>query len=121
MHAPDQSATVSRSTSGRRISSGGSGRALDEPRDEVALRLDERDHLRPDPERGSDARRLVLGPPVDPEQMRVLPADAQHVGAAVALDPEVAIRDPAAERLDLDPAPGPDACGDPLDVHERRS
>ena len=49
--------------------------ALDVARDQEALRLDERDHLRPDADGCRGERRLVLGAPVDAEQLGVLAAD----------------------------------------------
>ena len=78
----------------------------DEPRHEIALRLDEGDHLRPDADGRRCERRLVLDPPVDPEQLGVLATDPKHVGAVVERDLEVAVRDPAAEHLDLASRPG---------------
>ena len=79
-------------------------RPFDEPRHEVALGLDELDHLRPDPDRGGRQRCLVLGAPVDPEQVRVATADPQHVRPVVERHLEVVVRDPAAEHLDASPA-----------------
>ena len=61
--------------------------ALEEARDEVTLGLDERDHLRPDADGGRREGRLVLGAPVDPEQLRVLAADPEHVTPLVDARP----------------------------------
>ena len=52
--------------------------ALDEPRHEPAFGLDEVDDVRPDAHRGGGARRLELHRPVDPEELGVLPRDAEH-------------------------------------------
>ncbi len=86
--------------------------ALDEARDEVALRLEEGDHLRPDPERRRCTRRLVLDVAVDPEQLGVVAADPQHERLAAGPHLEVVVRDPAAERLDRLDAAGPDPLDD---------
>ena len=111
-----------RSGSGSRIASGTTIVALDEARDEIALGLDERDHLRPDADGGRREGRLVLRAPVDPEQLRVAAADPEHVDAPVDGDLEVAIRDPAAERLDPGVAAGPDPLDHLLDPrHVERS
>ena len=92
--------------------------ALDVARHEVALRLHERDHLRPDPElRGRDGR-VALDVAVDSQQLGVLAADAEHERLAAGDDLEVAVRDPAAERLDRFDAAGPDTLGD-LPNHAR--
>jgi hypothetical protein len=85
--------------------------AVDEARHEVPLGLDERDHLRADADCGCRERGLVLGAPVDPEQLGVLAADAEHIDAPVDGDLEVPVRDPAAEDLDGGAAARPD----PLD------
>ena len=96
--------------------------ALDEARDEITLGLDERDHVRPDADGGRREGRLVLCAPVDPEQLRVAAADPEHVDAPVDGDLEVAIRDPAAERLDPGVAAGPDPLDHLLDPrHVERS
>jgi hypothetical protein len=96
--------------------------ALDEPRHEIALRLDERDHLRPDPDGCGCEGRLVLRAPVDPEQLRVAAADPQHIAAAVDGHLEIAVRDPAAEHLDPGIAAGPDPLDRLLDPwHVERS
>src|SRR5207248_975249 len=92
--------------------------ALDVARHEVALRLHERDHLRPDPElRGRDGR-VALDVAADSQQLGVLAADPEHERLAAGDDPEVAVRDPAAERLDRFDAAGPDTLGD-LPNHAR--
>ena len=96
--------------------------AVDEAGDEVALGLDERDHLRPDADGGGRERRLVLRAPVDPEQLRVLAADPEHVRAAVDRHLEVPVRDPAAEHRDLGVPAGPDPLDHLLDRrHAARS
>jgi len=82
--------------------------AFDEPGDEIPLRLDEGDHLGPDADGRRSERRLVLDAPVDPEQLRVLAADPEHVGAVVERDLEVPVRDPPAEHFDLRTAARPD-------------
>ena len=94
-------------------------RTPDEPGDEIPLGLDESDHLRPDADRRRGERRLVLDALVDPEQLRVLAADPEHVGAVVERDLEVPVRDPAAEDLDLRAAPRPDPLDHLLDRPHR--
>ena len=96
-------------------------RPFDEPGHEVALGLDELDHLRPHPDRGGRQRCLVLGAPVDPEQVRVATGDPQHVRPVVEHDLEVVVRDPAAEHLDRRQAAGPHSLHDLVDAHRRRS
>ena len=76
MHEPERPRGLTR-PSGRLISVRRDGRPLDEARDEVALRLDERDHLRARRRAPPRRRGLVLRLPVDPEQMGVLAADPQ--------------------------------------------
>ena len=84
-------------------------RSLDEAGDEPSLRLDERDDLGADPERGGCLGRGELDGPVDPEQVRVLSRDPQHEVLAVDLDLQVVIRDAAAEHLEARTPAGPDA------------
>ena len=110
-----------RSSAGRLRRRHPSDLALDEARDEVALRLEERDHLRPDPERGRGERGLVLDVAVDPEQPGVLAADPQHERLAAGAHLEVVVRDPAAERLDRLDAAGPDPLDDLVDHARMRS
>ena len=86
--------------------------ALHEARDEVALRLDERDHLRREAEVRCDARGGVLGRPVDAEQLGVVAADPQHERLAADRDLEVVVRDPAAERLGASAPPRPQPLDD---------
>jgi hypothetical protein len=93
--------------------------ALDVARDEVALRLDERHDLRREPELRRHARRGVLGRAVDPEQLRVLAADPQHERLVADRDLEVAVRDPAAERLDPRRSARPQPLDDRLGLHRR--
>ena len=93
--------------------------ALDEARDEVSLRLEEAHDLGADAQLGCDARGLVLGVPVDAEQLGVLAADPQDEALAVDRDLEVAVRDPAAEHLEHGPRAGPDPLCDRSDVHAR--
>ena len=93
--------------------------SADEARDEVPLRLDERDHLRPHADGGRGERCLVLDAAIDAEQLRVLAADAKHVGAVVERDLEVAVGDAAAEHLDLRAGARPDPLHDLLDPHGR--
>ena len=92
--------------------------ALDESRHEVALRLQERDHLGPDSKAGCGERCRMLDVAVDAEQRRVLAADPEHERLAAGTNLEVAVRDPASERLDRLDAGGPDA-GDELVDHAR--
>ena len=104
---------------GRRELVGRDRRALDEAGHEAALGLDEGDHLGPDADLGRDQRRPVLGTPVDPEQIRVLPADADDERLRADRDLEVVVRQPAAEPLDARLAPGPEALADLVDAHGR--
>src|SRR5581483_3397922 len=98
---------------------GGDGAALDEPRHEAAV--DEVDDLGPDADRVGDARRLRLVAPVDPEQRRVLAADADDVALAADRHFEVVVGDPAAEPLDGRFGAGPEPFDDAGDlVHVRR-
>ena len=85
----------------------GRRRSLDEARDEPSLRLDERDHLRPDAERGCGPRRLQLDGSIDAELIRVLARDPQDEDLAVDLDLEVVVRDPASQGLDVRLSPRP--------------
>ena len=80
-------------------------RALDEPRDEAALGLDERHHLGPEPDRGG-----VRAPPRTRPRGRSRGARCpsrrpQDEVLAVDVDLEVVVGDPAAEHLDA--ATGP--------------
>ena len=88
--------------------------ALDEPRHEAAVL--EADDLRADAELRREQRRLVLVPPVDAEQLRVLAADTQHERLAAHRDLEVVIRDAAAERLDRRLLSWPQALDETTDV-----
>src|SRR2546421_242977 len=54
-------------------------------------------------------RRGVLGTPVDPEELRVLAADAKDVLLAVHEHLEVVVRDASAEPLEHDRPPRPQA------------
>src|SRR5262245_9247289 len=91
---------------------------LDEAGDEVALRLDESDHLGPDAECSSGPRGLVLDAAVDAEEVGVLASDPDDERVRAVLHLEVAVRDAAAERLDRVDAAGPDAPEDVVD-HDR--
>ena len=59
-------------------------RALDEPRDEVALRSDERRDLRPDADAGGRDRRRVLDLAADAQEMRVVAGEADDVAVGLA-------------------------------------
>ena len=78
-------------------------RAFHEPRHEAAVL--EADDFGADAELRREQRRLVLVLPVDAQQLRVLPADAEHERLTAHRDLEVVIRDAAAERLDVDAPP----------------
>ena len=91
--------------------------ALDETGDEHAVC--EADHLRADAEARGHERSLVLVLPVDPEQGRVLAPDPQNERFAVDADLEVAVGDPAAERLDLHVLSGPELPDRLFDAHAR--
>ena len=93
--------------------------SLEEARDEVSLRLDERDHLRPHADGGCGERCLVLDAAIDTEQLRVLAADTKHVGAVVERDLEVAVRDAAPEHVDHRVTAGPDPFDHLLHAHGR--
>jgi 8-oxo-dGTP pyrophosphatase MutT (NUDIX family) len=54
---------------------------------------------------------------LDSEELGVLPAYSKDVGLAVGYDPEVVVRNAAAERLYFGPPAGPDALDDLLDPH----
>ena len=89
-----------RSVSGRWTASSLTGCADDEPGHEIALRPDERGHLRADADPGRGDRRRVLDLAADAEQVRVVagqPDDPALVRAG-RVDPEVAVRDPAGQR-----------------------
>ena len=92
-------------------------RALDEAGHEVPLGLDERHDLRPDADRRSRERRLVLDGAVDSERVGVAPGDAEHVRPAGRVHLVVVIRDAATEHLDPWLLAGPDAGDDRLDLH----
>ncbi len=84
--------------------------ALDEARHEVALRLDERDDLRADPERRRARAKLRARRARSiPSSLGVLAADRSDERLAAGDDLEVVVRDPAAERLDRLDAARPDA------------
>jgi hypothetical protein len=107
-------------TNGGRI--GAAHLAVDEARDEHSV--GKAHHLRADAEPGSHDRGLVLVLPVDPEQGRVLAADAQDQHVAVDDDLEVVVGDPAAERLDAERLDvhrlfGPEPPDGLLDAHAR--
>ncbi len=93
--------------------------AFDETRDEASLRLDERDHLRRDSELRRGERGVVLDVAVDPEQLRVLAADAQDEQLARRRHLEVPVRDPAAEHLDRLDTARPHALGELQRAHAR--
>ena len=82
------------------------GLAFDEAGHEVATLVAE--HLGRDPDPGRRDARLVLVVAVDPEQLGVAAADPEDVALAVHLDLEVAVRDPAAQRLDAGVSPRPE-------------
>ena len=89
-----------RSVSGRWTASSDTGVADDEPRDEIALRPDERGHLRTDADPGRRDRRGMLHLPADAEQVGVVagqPDDPALVRAG-RVDPEVPVGDPARQR-----------------------
>ena len=92
-----------------------SGLALDEPGHQIALRLDERDHLGAEPEPRCRERRLVLHRAVDSEELGVLATDSEHERLAVGDDLVVVVRDPAAEQLDRVDAVRPDPSKDVVD------
>jgi hypothetical protein len=92
--------------------------SLDEAGDQVALRLDEGCDLRADAGRSGRDRSLVLVGAIDSEELRVRAADAQDERLPVDDDLEVVVRDPAAERLDLERPPRPDAGCDRLGLHQ---
>ena len=94
------SSATSRRHPGRRISSTGTMPPSDEARDQRPF--DEVDDLGSDPEPGCDAGRLVLRGPVDAEELGVRTRDPKHVRLLVDADDEVVVRDPAAERLDVE-------------------
>ena len=78
------------------------------------------DHLGPDADRSSHARRGRLDLPVDAEQLRVLPGRAHDDRLPVVeRHLEVVVGDPAAERLHVERTSGPDRRDDVLGVHER--
>ena len=92
-------------------------RAFDETRHEAALGLEERDHLRADPDGGRGERRLVLDGTVDPEQTGVATGDPEDVCTVVERHLPVVVRDAAAQELDPSLATGPHAGDDRVDVH----
>ena len=115
-----RSAAATRSSvAGSRIRSSAGSRALDEPRHEPSLRLDERDDLGADPERRCRLGRGELDRAVDPEQVGVLARDPQHEALAVDLDLEVVVRDAAAEHLEARRSAGPDALDFRREGHAR--
>jgi len=71
--------------------------ALDEPRDEVALRPEVGDDLRPDADAGRGHGRRVLHLAADAEEVGVVAGEPNHEpgSARRAGDEEVAVRDPA--------------------------
>jgi hypothetical protein len=93
--------------------------ALQKTGDEVPLGLDERDHLRPDAHGRRCERGFVLDAPVDPEQLRVLASDPEHVGAVIERDLEIAVGDAPAEHLDVRAGARPDSLDHLLDSHGR--
>ena len=88
--------------------------ALDEPRHEPALGLDEVDDVRPHPHRRGGARRLELDRPVDPEQLGVLARDPEHERPVGPAHLQVVVRDAASEHLEARAAVGPHAAHDLL-------
>ena len=89
--------------------------ALDEPRHQVTLRFEEGHDLRPDAHLRGGQGGAVFGRPVDPQQLRVLAADAEDERLAADVDAEVAVRDPTAEDLDARVGTRPDALDDLFD------
>ncbi len=83
-------------------------RPVDEAGHEPALRLDEVHDLGADAGCRGGAGRGQLDRPVDPEQIGVLPRDAQDEHAVGARHLDVVVGDPAAEHLPGRPAVGPD-------------
>jgi len=84
--------------------------AVDVLRHEVTLGLDERDHLGPEAEVGPQCVRRRARPSGRSEEFRVL-APIRRTNLARWPRPEVAVGDPAAERLDLHLLPGPNPLG----------
>ena len=84
-------------------------RALDEPRDEIALRADERGHLGSDPDTGGGHRRRMLDLAADAEQVRVVAGEPDHVPIhdAVHGHEEVAVRDATRQGRQVEPAHRP--------------
>ena len=91
--------------------------ALHVTRDEAAVL--EADDLRGDAEASGRERGLVLVLAVDAEQCGVLAADAENERLAVEHDLEVAVRDAAAEGLDLGRPARPETFDDLLGAHGR--
>ena len=86
---------------------------------EIPLGFDERHHLGADTELRRDHRRCVLGGTVDPQQLAVLPCDPEDERVASDVDAEVAVRDPARERLDAHVRARPHARRHRLDAQAR--
>ena len=86
----------------------GERRALDEPRDEIALGPEERDDLGTHTQPGRDHGRRVLHLPADPEEMRVVAGEADDVAlrGAGKVDAVVAVGDAAGERGQREPVVG---------------
>ena len=82
--------------------------ADDEPGDEVALRPDERGHLRPDADPGRSHGRRVLHLPGDAQEVGVVAGqpDDPAVVRTGRVHAEVAVRDPARQRGQGQLAPG---------------
>ena len=84
-------------------------RALDEAGDEVALRPDERRHLRPDADTSSRDGRRVLDFSADAEQMGVIAGETDNVavGLTADRDQEIAVGDATRQRVrERELAPG---------------
>ena len=83
-------------------------RALDEPRDEVALGADERGHLGTHAHARRRDRRGVLDLPADAEQVGVVAREPHDpsVGRGARGDEEVPVRDPAREGGQREVPPG---------------
>ena len=84
-------------------------RAVDEPGDEPALRLDEADDVGADARRLCRARRRELDRAVDAEEVGVLSCDPQHEHAVGPRHLHVVVGDAPAQDLPLAGAVGPDA------------
>jgi hypothetical protein len=71
---------------------------LDEGGDEAGRALQQRHHFGPDARRRGQFARRPLRPPVDPEQLGVLPRQPHDHVLAGEPDPVVAVGDPAVKR-----------------------